>query len=255
VIARGIDGFHEKLHRFVDGTKRDVHAPDMPGRWGHEVLFAAPKLFASTENTIIKRGIVADCRVNAPLRCQPIAIRLNRSEGIMKRFTAALVGPTAMTCLAAPSFVQQLRAAGQDVPPWAVHVKNSTALSGVVVDLTNAIAKDAGLQTQYQVMTFADLIPAVISNKIDIIATEMAITRARAEQVDFSIPVYTAPREALVVLASDATAYKTLADIKDLPVGVQKGSIQMVLLQKTGGFSQLKIYDTVQDVWAAVASG
>ena len=61
---------------------------------------------------------------------------------------------------------QPLKVAGQDVPPWVVHDKGSNALSGIFVDLTNAIAKDAGLQVDYQVMTFADLIPALTSGKI-----------------------------------------------------------------------------------------
>lgn len=50
---------------------------------------------------------------------------------------------------------------------------------------TNAIAKDAGLPVQYQVMIFGDLIPALASGKIDVIATNMAITPTRAQQVDF----------------------------------------------------------------------
>lgn len=143
----------------------------------------------------------------------------------MGRFMAAILG---LVSLAASSWAQApLKAGGQDVPPWAVHEKNSNALSGVFVDLTKAIAKDAGLQVDYQLMTFADLIPALTSGKIDIIATEMAITPARAEQVDFSIPVYNAPREALVVKAGDMKEYRNLADIKNVPVGVQKGSIQL----------------------------
>jgi polar amino acid transport system substrate-binding protein len=150
---------------------------------------------------------------------------------------------------------QPLKVGGQDTSPWVVHEKDSNALSGVFVDLTNAIAKDAGLQVQYQVMTFADLIPALTGGKIDVIATEMAITPARAQQVDFSNPVYNAPREAVVVPASDNTSYRTLEDLKNIPVGVQKGSIQLALLQKTGGFSELKEYDSVKDVWSAVASG
>ena len=148
-----------------------------------------------------------------------------------------------------------LKAAGQDVPPWVVHGKGSDTLSGVSVNLVNAIAKDAGLQIHYRVMTFADLIPALASGKIDVIATEMAITPARAQQVNFSIAVYNAPREAVVVPASDTTAYRSLADLKNLPVGVQKGSIQLALLQRTGGFSEIKVYDTIKDVWSAVASG
>ena len=81
----------------------------------------------------------------------------------------------------APAWAQQpLKFAGQNVSPWAVKEKNSAALSGIFVDLTNALAKDAGLSVQYQLMTFADLIPALTSGKIDVIATEMAITPARA---------------------------------------------------------------------------
>jgi len=171
------------------------------------------------------------------------------------RIILAVVVLGAIAWSAAASAQQPLKVAGQDVPPWVVHDKSSNALSGVFVDLTNAIAKDAGLPVQYQVMTFADLIPALTSGKIDVIATEMAITPARAQQVDFSNPIYNAPREALVVPASDTTAYRNLADIKNLPVGVQKGSIQLVLLQKTGGFSEIKVYDTIKDVWSAVASG
>ena len=147
------------------------------------------------------------------------------------------------------------KAAGQDVPPWVVHDKGSTALSGICIDLMNAIAKDAGFQVQYEVMNFADLIPAVSSGRIDLIATNMSITPERRQQVDFSNPFAYGLPEVVVVLASDTTAYRTLADLKGLPVGAQKGSIQLALLQKTGGFSEIKVYDTEQDAWAAVASG
>lgn len=174
---------------------------------------------------------------------------------LSKKVIAALVSLGAIGW-SAPSWAQQpLKFAGQDVSPWAVHEKNSNALTGVFVDLTTALAKDAGLSVQYQLMTFADLIPALTSGKIDVIATEMAITPARAAQVDFSNPVYNPPKEAVVVPASDTTAYRNLADLKNMPVGVQKGSIQLALLQQTGGFTQMKIYDTVQGTWSAVASG
>lgn len=104
-------------------------------------------------------------------------------------------------------------------------------------------------------MIFGDLIPALVRGKIEIIATNMAITPPRAQQVDFSIPVYNAPTEVVVVLANDTTAYRSLADLRNFPVGAQKGSIQLALLQRTGGFSEIKIYDTLEDAWSAVVSG
>ena len=104
-------------------------------------------------------------------------------------------------------------------------------------------------------MVFADLIPAVDSGKIDIIATNMAITPEREQKVDFSRPYYNALPEALVVQSSEATPYRVLADLKGLPVGAQKGSIQLALLQRIGGFSEIRTYDTQKDAWDAVASG
>ena len=158
----------------------------------------------------------------------------------------ALIGPVAWG-------QQPLKAAGQDAKPWVLHDQNQ--LSGVAVDLTRAISKQIGVPIDYQPMIFADLIPAVDSGKIDLIATNMAITPEREQKVDFSRPYYNALPEALVVQSSDATPYHTLADLKGLPVGAQKGSIQLALLQRIGGFSEIKICDTQKDAWEAVASG
>lgn len=163
-----------------------------------------------------------------------------------KSLITAVVILGAAAC-SASSLAQSLKVAGHE--PWVMHDK------GLFVDLTNAVAKDAGLKVDFQAMTFADLIPALTGGKIDIIATVMAITPERKQQVDFSIPIYDGPTEAVVVLASDTTPYKTLADLKGLPVGTQKGSIQLALLQRTGGFSEIKTYDTTNEAWAAVASG
>jgi polar amino acid transport system substrate-binding protein len=38
-------------------------------------------------------------------------------------------------------------------------------------------------------------------------------------------------------------------------VGAQKGSIQLALFQRIGGFSDVRICDTQMDAWEAVASG
>jgi polar amino acid transport system substrate-binding protein len=128
-------------------------------------------------------------------------------------------------------------------------------LSGVAVDLTRAISKQIGVPIEYQPMVFADLIPAVDSGTIDIIATNLTITPEREQRVDFSRPYYNALPEVLVAQSSDGTPYRTLADLKGLPVGAQKGTIQLALLQRTGGLSEIKAYDTQEDAWNAVVSG
>jgi polar amino acid transport system substrate-binding protein len=174
---------------------------------------------------------------------------------LSKKLILAVITIGAIGCSASSWAQPSLNVAGQGIAPWAIPANSPNTFSGISVDLINSIAKDAGLQAHYQVMVFADLIPALNSGKIDVIATNMAITPERKQQVDFSIPIYKSQTEVIVVLASDTTAYRTLADFKGLPVGAQKGSIQLALLQRTGGFSEIKVYDTGEDAWAAVASG
>jgi polar amino acid transport system substrate-binding protein len=86
---------------------------------------------------------------------------------------AALIGSTAWG-------QQPLKAAGQDAKPWIIHAQNE--LSGLAVDLTRAISKQIGVSIEYQAMVFAELIPAVDSGKIDVIATNMAITPTREQK-------------------------------------------------------------------------
>lgn len=188
------------------------------------------------------------------LRAVEIALDRQR-EASLNKLSIAVTAIGLIACSVSSWAQQSLRAAGQDVPPWVVHDQGSQAISGIFVDLIAAIAKDEGAQVQYQTIIFADLIPAVTSGKIDIIATNMAITPERKQLVDFSNPIYAAPTEVVVVRANDPTNYRTLADLKGLPVAAPKGSIQLALLQRTGGFSEIKVYDTQKDAWAAVASG
>ena len=165
----------------------------------------------------------------------------------MKQFSILVVVVGAL--ISSTAWGQQpLKAARQDAKPWVLHDQNE--LSGVAVDLTRAISKQIGVPIEYQPM-----VPAVDSGKIDVIATNMAITPEREQKVNFSRPYYNALPEALVVESSDATPYRTLADLNGLPVGAQKGSIQLALLQRIGGFSEIKIYGTQKDAWEAVASG
>jgi polar amino acid transport system substrate-binding protein len=150
---------------------------------------------------------------------------------------------------------QALKVAGQDAEPYVVRDKSSSVLTGIAVEFINALGKDAGFQVEYQPMIVADLIPALTSGKIDIIASNLVITPKRKEQVDFAAPYYVAPGDALVSAKSDTTPYKALADLKGVAVGAVRGSPHVNLLEKTGGLSEVKVYDRLEDAWAAIGAG
>ncbi len=63
-------------------------------------------------------------------------------------------------------------------------------LTGLDVDLINAIAEEEGFEVTFENLQFDSLIPALQSGNIDIIASGMSINDERLEQVDFSDPYY-----------------------------------------------------------------
>jgi polar amino acid transport system substrate-binding protein len=139
------------------------------------------------------------------------------------------------------------------IPFTFLDTKTNT-IEGVMVDLIKEVAKDAGFKVDVEGMQFSTLIPSLTANKIDIIAAAMYITPQRKEVIDFSGPVYTYG-EGLIVPKSDAKDYKAFADLKGEAVGAQKGTAFVEPLQKSGLFSDVKIYDTIPAILADVNTG
>src|SRR6516162_1348140 len=139
------------------------------------------------------------------------------------------------------------------IPFTFLDTKTNT-IEGVMVDLIKEIAKDAGFKVDVEGMQFSTLIPALTANKIDIIAAAMYITPPRKEVIDFSGPVYTYG-EGLMVPKSDSKDYKEFAELKGEAVGAQKGTAYVEPLQKSGLFSEVKIYDTIPAILADVNTG
>ena len=139
------------------------------------------------------------------------------------------------------------------IPFTFLDTKTNT-IEGVMVDLIKEVAKDAGFKVDVEGMQFSTLIPSLTANKIDIIAAAMYITPPRKEVIDFSGPVYTYG-EGLIVPKSDSKDYKAFADLKGEAVGAQKGTAYVEPLQKSGLFSEVKIYDTIPAILADVNTG
>jgi polar amino acid transport system substrate-binding protein len=139
------------------------------------------------------------------------------------------------------------------VPFTFLDTKTNT-IQGIMVDLITALGKDAGFAVSIEPMQFSTLIPALTSNKIDIIAAAMFATPARAEIIDFTDTVITYG-EGLVVPAADKTDYVTLADLKGKIVGAQVGTAFVAPMQKSGLFPEVKVYDTIPDILRDVNAG
>jgi polar amino acid transport system substrate-binding protein len=138
--------------------------------------------------------------------------------------------------------------------PFTFLDTQTNKIQGVMVDLITAVGKEAGFEVQIEPMQFSALIGALTSNRIDVIAAAMYITEPRKQVIDFSDPIYTYG-EGLFVPKTDTKEYRSLEDLKGMAVGAQVGTAYVEPLQKSGLFSEVKIYENIPDIMRDVNAG
>ncbi len=101
--------------------------------------------------------------------------------------------------------------------------------TGFDIELTEALAKEAGKTIQWTDIDFKGLIPAVLSDRADAAVSAIYITDARKQVVDFSNPYYAG---GLVVLTKKDGPIKSLKDLDGKKVSVQVGTKSVKYLQE-----------------------
>jgi polar amino acid transport system substrate-binding protein len=127
-------------------------------------------------------------------------------------------------------------------------------MQGFMIDLIEAVGKRAGFTSTVEPMDFSALIPALTSNKIDIIASSMYITDKRRQVIEFTQPVYTYG-EGMVVPAADKKDYASYQELKGAVVGAQVGTVYGDSLKSAGIFKDVKVYETIPGIIQDVNAG
>ncbi len=172
------------------------------------------------------------------------------------RSILASLALAASLVVAGPALSEPLKvgSTATGVPFTFLDIKTNQ-IQGMMVDLIDAIGKEAGFEPTVQPVDFASLIPSLTSNRIDVISAAMLITPTRQKVIDFSDPVFPYG-EGLVVQKKDETAYaKSLASLKGKTIGVQQGTIYLEQLQKMGGFGKIQVYDSLANMMRDVDLG
>ena len=166
---------------------------------------------------------------------------------------AACIASLALTH---PADAQPVFKVGTSVAGFGWPNAKTNAVEGYAVDTLDAIARISGLQIEIvSFASFADVLPALVSKKIDISATSTAVTpERRAMGLDFSQP-YAVWTECLVVLKSDLGEYKSLDDLKGEVVGTGNGTTYLSGLRARTGFKEVKNYPTFDEGMAALSKG
>ncbi|MCM3783834.1 ABC transporter substrate-binding protein/permease [Neobacillus mesonae] len=119
-----------------------------------------------------------------------------------------------------------------DFPPYEFHktIDGQDQIVGFDIEIAKAIAEKMGAELVIQDMGFDSLLPALQSGRVDLVISGMTPTEERRQSIDFSDPYYKA-RQVVLVRAEDTDKYRTMTDLENTKIGVQKGSIQEEIAQ------------------------
>jgi polar amino acid transport system substrate-binding protein len=105
-------------------------------------------------------------------------------------------------------------------PPYGMLGTDMQA-SGFDIDLANLIAKSLGVKTEFVTVNSPGRIPALLTNRVDIVVSIFSITAERAQQVWFTNP-YAGQCSAIV--GPKSASVKSLEDLAGKKVAVTRGT-------------------------------
>ncbi|MFP1879468.1 transporter substrate-binding domain-containing protein [Lonsdalea quercina] len=108
-----------------------------------------------------------------------------------------------------------------DVPPFSSPDPKTRQLVGMDVDLCHALAKAMGVKANLMPTSIEARIAVIATGRADVLVANLAYTKTRGNQIQFSDPYYVA-KEMLVVKKPNEN--KTRADFKDKRISATKGT-------------------------------
>lgn len=143
-----------------------------------------------------------------------------------------------------------------DFPPMGSRDASNNPI-GFDVDYCNDLAKVLGVKPEVVETTFADRIPALVSNRVDVVVGSTSDTLERAKTVGMSIPYFAFT---MVVLTRDDKGINSYKDLKGRPVGNTVSTYEAIALEKDvkewkDGKGSFRAYQTQADTIMAVSQG
>ena len=159
--------------------------------------------------------------------------------------------------------LQQIKDAGvlkvgtsAEYSPYEFHkvVDGEDKIVGFDDFLVQEIAKDMGVKVEYEDMDFDGLLGALQADKVDIVLAGISPDEKRKKSVDFSDIYYTNSNVCIVAKGKEDTIKKS-EDLKDLKVGVQKGTTQADYVTNTLGISDATQLKKIPDLMLELQNG
>ena len=136
-----------------------------------------------------------------------------------------------------------------DYPPYEFHksINGKDTIVGFDIEIAKEVAKDLGVELEIKDMKFDGLLAALQTGNIDFVAAGMTPTEDRKKNVDFS-KIYYKAVQCVVIRTEEQGTIKSLEDLKNKKVGVQKGAVQEQLAKQQLTSSEIKPLGKVSDL-------
>lgn len=148
-------------------------------------------------------------------------------------------------------------ATNAEFPPYEYH--EGDEIVGIDAEIAAAIAEKLGMELQIEDMAFDSLIPAIQSNKADMVLAGMTVTEDRLENVNFSDSYATGVQVVIVKEDSDIKSVDDLfADGANHSIGVQTattGDIYCTGDIEDAGLGTVERYNKGADAVQALLAG
>jgi ABC-type amino acid transport/signal transduction systems, periplasmic component/domain len=144
----------------------------------------------------------------------------------------------------APAAAEKLMLGNEGVyPPFSIVASDGT-LTGFEPELAREVCKRIGAECEFVVMDFKALIPSLLQNKFDLLATQLSPTPERLEKLTYGTPIVYNPATFIVKKDTDFTFTPEGLSGKGLKVGLQRGASSIPYVEKhfPGVFEQV-LYD------------
>lgn len=153
-------------------------------------------------------------------------------------------------CAMAAQAGDTLRVATNAVyPPFEFHQDGQ--VTGFEIDLIKAMAKHMGKDVEIVDMKFDGILPAVLTNTIDVGASGFSVTEERAKKVAFIDPFYTS---GLTMLVPQGSSIKSFKDLEGKKISVQLGTTSHQLAKEIKG-AKITTFDNASEAVLNMMSG
>lgn len=128
------------------------------------------------------------------------------------------------------------------------YIDESGKLVGFDIDIIRIIGKSLGYEVQITVYPFDGLIPALITNNIDLIISGFSITPERSKKVDFSDPYYLCDLT-YMLSKDDQSKYPEYLSLNGQKVCVQLGTAGAAFVEQTLKQATIKQYNSPAETY------